>query len=268
MQAVVLVIRVAGYPCRPVCCALLFQPNTNTPISCAPHLHCTASSPSLHAGKYVLLYDGQGKIILDGDATVTWQAPGRIGLTLAPANGFAVRIVDTDTSNPVRNISVVPAAKELTFTTDVYQPGFLALVNGVWQALLPPAQLGAPMVHRCRTCCSHARKKAAAQHITSHAVLHSTPAPVIMPQVQNRVRLLPCLCAPWCIPAGLKVLRFSNWQRVWGDANNPQVVPRSWDDRSTLSTHSYLRKDGVSVEHMVALANKVGAPSTHEGWES
>lgn len=83
----------------------------------------------------MLLYDGQGKIILDGDATVTWQGPGRIGLTLAPANGFAVRILDTNTSNPVRNISIVPAAKELTFTTDVYQPGFLKLVNGAWRQL-------------------------------------------------------------------------------------------------------------------------------------
>lgn len=84
------------------------------------------------AGKYVLLYNGQGKILLDGDATMTWQAPGRIGLTLTPANGFAVRIVETNTSNPVRNISVVPAAKELTFNTDIYQPGFLKLVNGEW----------------------------------------------------------------------------------------------------------------------------------------
>lgn len=35
------------------------------------------------------------------------------------------------------------------------------------------------------------------------------------------------------------------------------MAPRSWDARSTLSTHSYLRPDGVPVEHMVALANKV-----------
>lgn len=41
------------------------------------------------------------------------------------------------------------------------------------------------------------------------------------------------------------------------------MVPRSWDDRSTLATHSYLRKDGVSIEHMVALANKVGG--AHQG---
>lgn len=84
----------------------------------------------LRTGKYVLLYDGQGKILVDGDATLTWQTQGRIGLTLTPANGFAVRIVESNVTNPVRNISIVPAAKELTFTTDVYQPAFLKLVNG------------------------------------------------------------------------------------------------------------------------------------------
>ena len=82
------------------------------------------------AGKYVLLYSGQGKVLVDGDAAVNWQAPGRMGITLTPAAGFAVRIVETNTSDPVRNISIVPAAKEATFLTDVYTPGFLKLVNG------------------------------------------------------------------------------------------------------------------------------------------
>jgi hypothetical protein len=55
----------------------------------------------------------------------------------------------------------------------------------------------------------------------------------------------------------LKVLRFTQWQRVWGDTNNAQMRPRTLEERSTPSSHSYLRKDGVAVEHMVALANKV-----------
>jgi hypothetical protein len=37
------------------------------------------------------------------------------------------------------------------------------------------------------------------------------------------------------------------------------MLPRSWQGRSTPSSHSYLRPDGVSVEHMVMLANQVGA---------
>lgn len=96
----------------------------------------------------MLLYDGQGKILVDGDATMTWQQPGRIGLTLTPASGFAVRIVETNTSNPVRNISIVPAAKETTYGSDVYQPGFLKLVNGEqrraswWECLVCGCVLG------------------------------------------------------------------------------------------------------------------------------
>lgn len=72
------------------------------------------------------------------------------------------------------------------------------------------------------------------------------------------------------VHAGMKVLRFSYWQRIWGDTRNAQMLPRSWDQRSTLSTHSYLRKDGVSVEHMLALANKVqycSPPYSRQGWE-
>jgi len=78
----------------------------------------------------VLVYNGQGTIEVDGDAAITWQAPGRIGLTITPANGFTVRILATNSSNPVTNISVVPAAKEASFTSDIYQQGFLKLVNG------------------------------------------------------------------------------------------------------------------------------------------
>jgi hypothetical protein len=83
-----------------------------------------------HTGKYVLLYDGQGRVEVDGDAAITWQAPGRIGLAITPANGFSVRILATNISNPVANISVVPAAKEASFTSDIYQPAFLKLLNG------------------------------------------------------------------------------------------------------------------------------------------
>jgi hypothetical protein len=38
-------------------------------------------------GKYVLLYSGDGKVTLDGDATVTAEAPGRLELNIKPATG-------------------------------------------------------------------------------------------------------------------------------------------------------------------------------------
>jgi hypothetical protein len=46
------------------------------------------------------------------------------------AAGFAVRIVRTNITNPVRNISIVPAAAEFTFADQPYQASFLELVKG------------------------------------------------------------------------------------------------------------------------------------------
>jgi hypothetical protein len=76
------------------------------------------------------VFEGEGKVLVDGDAAIAWQAPGRIGLIIKPSSGFSVRILETSVANPVRSIAIVPASKELTFATDVYQPGFLKLVNG------------------------------------------------------------------------------------------------------------------------------------------
>jgi hypothetical protein len=44
--------------------------------------------------------------------------------------GFAVRIVRTNVTNPVRNISIVPAAEEASFADSPYQASFLELVKG------------------------------------------------------------------------------------------------------------------------------------------
>jgi hypothetical protein len=52
------------------------------------------------------------------------------------------------------------------------------------------------------------------------------------------------------------VLRFAWWQRVWGDARNPQML-RTLADRATPASQTYLGKDGVSWQDMVALANQV-----------
>lgn len=67
------------------------------------------------------------------------------------------------------------------------------------------------------------------------------------------------------LPPGVKVLRFTQWQRIWGDTRNAAMYPRTLEERSTPSSHSYLRKDGVSVEHMVALANKVRRARSGDG---
>lgn len=168
--------------------------------SCAS-LVTLPSTPHHHAGKYVLLYDGQGKIILDGDATVNWQAPGRIGLTLAPANGFAVRILETDTSNPVRNISVVPAAKELTFATDIYQPDFLKLLNGGCTLLACAESAGGrgildhySSVPACRTgVCSMCSETSGTSEQAAHLLPSSQTAMLLCTSVCQTVNSVGCM---------------------------------------------------------------------------
>ncbi len=51
-------------------------------------------------------------------------------LQISPASGFAVRITATNTSDPVRNIRVVASAFEGNYSSQVFQPAFLAQVAG------------------------------------------------------------------------------------------------------------------------------------------
>lgn len=54
-------------------------------------------------------------------------------IQVTPSVGFCVRIIATDPADPVRNIRVVPAEFEGTFTTsDIFHPQFLALLQGGW----------------------------------------------------------------------------------------------------------------------------------------
>ncbi|GIL87889.1 hypothetical protein Vretifemale_15934, partial [Volvox reticuliferus] len=59
---------------------------------------------------------------------------------------------------------------------------------------------------------------------------------------------------------GIPLLRFSAWMLTSGDPSNPRLSPRDWAARTTPNHSSQVRdSDGVAVEHMVQLANTVGA---------
>jgi hypothetical protein len=58
------------------------------------------------------------------------------------------------------------------------------------------------------------------------------------------------------LASGFDVLRFAWWQRIWGDARNAQMN-RALAERATPASQTYLGKDGVSWQDMVALANQV-----------
>ena len=80
----------------------------------------------------MLLYDGSGRIALSGDSTATATQANRIALQLLPSKGFEVRIVETNATDPVRNIRIIPAAAEGSYSpvTSVWHPKFLQQVSG------------------------------------------------------------------------------------------------------------------------------------------
>ncbi|KXZ45525.1 hypothetical protein GPECTOR_53g111 [Gonium pectorale] len=88
------------------------------------------------AGRYVVLYDGEGTLQLEGDAASppVSSAPGRIVIDVKPSTtGLYVRIVASNPANPLVRIRIVPAAAEATHNTTqgLFNPDFLELVKGV-----------------------------------------------------------------------------------------------------------------------------------------
>jgi hypothetical protein len=86
-------------------------------------------------GRYVVLYEGQGRLSYGFDAKLQSSAPGRdvINVTTpTPEGGIEVRIVETDphdTGNHIRNIRVVRAEEEqLLQRGQIFRPDFLRML--------------------------------------------------------------------------------------------------------------------------------------------
>ena len=86
-------------------------------------------------GEYVVLYDGEGTIEYDFDATLdlTASSPGRDVITVNPSDsGIYLKITETDpnqTGNYLRNISVVPAAFEDSYPTEIFNSAFIEKIQ-------------------------------------------------------------------------------------------------------------------------------------------
>jgi len=85
-------------------------------------------------GRYVVLYDGQGKLSYGFDARLLSSAPGRDVIDVTPSSGgIDLRITATDpkhTGNYLRNIRLVKAEEEaLLRAGQVFRPGFLTLLQ-------------------------------------------------------------------------------------------------------------------------------------------
>jgi hypothetical protein len=89
------------------------------------------TGPRYRPGEYVVLYDGQGKIVYTDGATLVRSRPGRDLIQVAnPTGGIGINIVATDpdhTGNYIRNIRVVYARYEkLLQSGAIFRPDFLA----------------------------------------------------------------------------------------------------------------------------------------------
>ena len=86
-------------------------------------------------GKYVVLYEGEGKIEYKFDARKDEAAsvPGRDVIDVTPSKkGIYLAITETDpqkTGNYIRNIRVVPAEYEATYSDEIFNPKFLEKIN-------------------------------------------------------------------------------------------------------------------------------------------
>lgn len=94
------------------------------------------TGPAYRAGRYVVLYDGQGRLQYGFDAKLISSSPGRDVIDVAkPSSGGGIdlRITATDpqhSGNYIRNIRLVKAEEEsLLKAGGVFRPGFLKVMQ-------------------------------------------------------------------------------------------------------------------------------------------
>jgi Secretion system C-terminal sorting domain len=77
-------------------------------------------------GTYTCLYDGAGDLRFEWDAAEISRSSGRILLNVTPSNsGIHMKIVATDSSNPIRNIRVIMPGFENSYQSQPFNPVFL-----------------------------------------------------------------------------------------------------------------------------------------------
>jgi hypothetical protein len=82
-------------------------------------------------GPHVCLYDGEGAVDFRMNAKVTARAPGRLAVEIAPdADAVHLRLSGTNPANPVRNVRLVPAARETDYAEKPFRDDFVARWKG------------------------------------------------------------------------------------------------------------------------------------------
>jgi hypothetical protein len=84
------------------------------------------------SGKYVFLYEGEGKIQFEGDASQEKEDPlkKKIWLNINASSYIGVRIIYTNPNNPLKNFRLIPEEFELSYnTTNIFSPSFLNILK-------------------------------------------------------------------------------------------------------------------------------------------
>jgi len=84
-------------------------------------------------GRYVVLYDGEGKMKISGDLRMGYQRPGHIEFDLlSPKRNLKLQITQTDprrNGNYIRNIRIVPKKNEHDYMRRVFNPDYIARIR-------------------------------------------------------------------------------------------------------------------------------------------
>lgn len=90
-----------------------------------------AAGQAFPTGDYTLLFTGKAQIAIDG-ATVVASSAGRIVVHLepSPVKSVRLRILATDSADPVRDVRLILPGFEKTYSTQPFFPQFVASLSG------------------------------------------------------------------------------------------------------------------------------------------
>lgn len=85
------------------------------------------------AGRYLLAYEGRGRLVLGGRAQVVSESPGRASFDYTPGEGGVILTIEaTEASDPIRNITIVREDRaEALARGEVFNPDWLDRIRGV-----------------------------------------------------------------------------------------------------------------------------------------
>ena len=92
---------------------------------------CTIRGGHFPGGRYTVLYEGEGKVSAHLGARVVKEAPGRLEIDVdSGKGGFALRLLEVNPRNYVRNIHVIMPGHEQTWQAEPWRPDFLQRWQG------------------------------------------------------------------------------------------------------------------------------------------